>query len=76
VIGQTLANRYREDLVRTGFGSGSHGFEFTPPYGFEPTSSVVEVRRSLDGTALLPSKPAQADVKEKRRKHGRLAAWG
>ena len=74
VIGQTLANRYREDLVRAGVGSGSYSFEFTPPHGFDPTSDVVEVRRSLDGTALLPSKPARADVKEGRRKHGRLAA--
>ena len=28
LIGQVLANRYREDLARTGIGSGRYGFEF------------------------------------------------
>ena len=30
LIGQVLANRYREDLERAGLGSGCHGFEFAP----------------------------------------------
>ncbi len=52
LIGQVLANCYREDLVQTGIGSGRHSFAFTlpqaPTYAFEE----LEVRRSLDGVAL------------------------
>src|SRR6202034_3973290 len=33
LIGQVLANRYRDDLERAGLGSGCHGFAFTPPDG-------------------------------------------
>lgn len=52
LIGQVLANRYREDLQRAGIGSGRHCFKFTPPAGlvFEPDD--IEVRRSLDGATL------------------------
>ena len=39
LIGQVLANCYREDLVQTGIGSGRHSFAFTlpqaPTYAFE-----------------------------------------
>jgi ELWxxDGT repeat protein len=52
LIGQTLANRYREDLERAGIGSGRHSFEFTPPVGFSFVADGLKVRRSLDGTAL------------------------
>ncbi len=31
LIGQTLANRYRDDLAGAGLGSGCHSFDFTPP---------------------------------------------
>ena len=52
LIGQVLANRYREDLARTGIGSGRYGFEFSPPAGLTFAPDAVDVRRSLDGVAL------------------------
>jgi hypothetical protein len=55
LIGQTLANRYRQDLERAGLGSGRHCFEFTPPAGISLARKAVEVRRSLDGSKLPPS---------------------
>jgi hypothetical protein len=58
LIGQTLANCYREDLERAGLGSGRHSFEFTPPAGSAFASHVIEVRRSLDGTLLGKSHAA------------------
>ena len=59
LIGQTLANRYREDLKQAGLGSGGHAFSFTPPENLFYTSGAVEVRRSLDGVALKLSIAAQ-----------------
>jgi hypothetical protein len=41
-----------EDLKAAGLGSGRHGFEFAPPVGLKFASDTIEVRRSLDGTAL------------------------
>ena len=58
LIGQVLANRYREDLERTGVGSGRHGFEFIPPAGLTFAPDAVDVRRSLDGVALEPANDA------------------
>ena len=52
LIGQVLANGYREDLARAGIGSGCHGFDFSPPDGLTFVSDAVHVRRSLDGVAL------------------------
>ena len=52
LIGQVLANRYREDLERAGLGSGRHSFEFTPPVGLVFTEHAVEVRRSIDDEEL------------------------
>jgi hypothetical protein len=52
LIGQALANRYRDDLRRAGLGSGRHSFAFTPPPELEFDADMVQVRRSLDGTAL------------------------
>lgn len=52
LIGQVLANRYREDLKDAGLGSGRHSFEFTPPAGPALARHAVEVRRSLDGAVL------------------------
>ncbi|MEO6839513.1 MAG: Hint domain-containing protein, partial [Bradyrhizobium sp.] len=51
LIGQTLANQYREDLLQAGLGSGRHGFAFTPPKGSN-ASHAIEVRRSFDGAVL------------------------
>jgi hypothetical protein len=51
-IGQTLANRHREDLARAGLGSGRHSFRFTVPDGLMLLPGTVEVRRSLDAAAL------------------------
>jgi Hint domain len=52
LVGQILANRYREDLERAGMGSGCHSFEFTLPSEVAFAPDEVEVRRSLDGFAL------------------------
>jgi hypothetical protein len=52
LIGQTLANRYREDLARAELGSGYHGFEFIPPAGLAFAPGAVELRRSSDGASL------------------------
>jgi hypothetical protein len=59
LIGQVLANRYREDLQHAGMGSGRHSFAFTPPAGLVFTLDAIEVQRSLDGEVL----PATAQVK-------------
>ena len=52
LIGQILANQYREDLKQAGLGSGHHSFEFTQPIGFAHSPQAVEVRRSLDGAVI------------------------
>jgi erythromycin esterase-like protein len=52
LIGQVLANRYRDEFEQAGIGTGHHGFEFTPPAGLDFATDTVEVRRSLDGAAL------------------------
>ncbi|HEY0909633.1 MAG TPA: Hint domain-containing protein [Bradyrhizobium sp.] len=55
LIGQTLANRFRDDLAQAGIGSGRHGFEFVPPLGLVFAASSIEVRRSIDGARLALS---------------------
>ncbi|MEO6842522.1 MAG: Hint domain-containing protein [Bradyrhizobium sp.] len=67
LIGQTLANHYREDLERAGLGSGRHAFDFAPPIAINLAAETIEVRRSLDGAAL----PLSAD---RRRRVGAPAA--
>jgi hypothetical protein len=52
LIGQVLANRYREDLEQASIGSGRQSFTFTPPDGLIFNPRTIEVRRSADGTAL------------------------
>jgi hypothetical protein len=52
LIGQVLANRYRDDLERAGFGSGRHAFAFTPRADVAFRLDEVSVRRALDGAAL------------------------
>jgi O-antigen biosynthesis protein len=52
LIGQTLANLYREDLEHAGIGAGRHAFAFTAPGGMNLSREAIEVRRSLDGTVL------------------------
>ena len=59
LIGQTLANRFRDDLAQAGLGSGRHGFEFIPPPGFAFAASTIEVRRSIDGARLALSSGAE-----------------
>ena len=59
LIGQVLANRYREDLKHAGKGSGGHSFAFTPPAGVAFVPDAVDVRRALDGAAL----PRSAEAK-------------
>ena len=53
-IGRVLANVYRDDLRRAGYGSGRHAFTFTAPAGVVLDLIMIEVRRSLDGTVLSP----------------------
>ena len=53
LIGEVLANRYREDLKQAGLGSGHHSFAFAPPAGLAFTPEAVELRRSLDGAPLM-----------------------
>ena len=52
LVGQALANRYREDLAQAGVGSGHHGFAFRPPAGVTLALETIEVRRSLDGAPV------------------------
>ncbi len=52
LIGQVLANCYRDDLKRAGIGSGCHSFTFAPLARLAFAPDAVEVRRSLDGVAL------------------------
>ena len=59
LIGQVLANRYREDLQQAGIGSGSHSFRFVPSTGTKLAPDAIEVRRSLDGASLTRSADAQ-----------------
>jgi hypothetical protein len=58
LIGQVLANTHRDDLKQAGIGSGRHGFAFTPPQGLGMPPHAVEVRRSLDGALLEPTRKA------------------
>ncbi len=60
LIGQTLANVYRMDLEHAGFGSGRHGFEFTPSAGLSFSAAAIEVRRSLDGAVVELTARARA----------------
>jgi hypothetical protein len=53
LIGQTLANHYREDLRAAGLGSGRHAFTFRPNEGLVPSRASIEVKRSLDGAVLM-----------------------
>jgi hypothetical protein len=55
LIGQALANRYREDLAKAGLGSGRHAFVFRTPPGVALVPDAVEVRRSHDGASLRSS---------------------
>ena len=57
LIGQVLANRYREDLALAGLCSGRHSFVFRPPAGVAPAPETIEVRRSLDGALVEGCKP-------------------
>jgi autotransporter passenger strand-loop-strand repeat protein len=62
LIGQVVANRYREGLKRNAFGSGNHEFKFVVPAGFVFDPASIEVRRSLDGAPLDPSHACAAKV--------------
>ncbi|HEY0909238.1 MAG TPA: Hint domain-containing protein [Bradyrhizobium sp.] len=62
LIGQALANRYREDLKQAGLGSGCHSFTFKTPTGFAFARAALEVRRSLDGASLEFSTEARKRI--------------
>jgi Tol biopolymer transport system component len=49
LVGNVLANRYREDVHAAGYGSGFHGFEFLLPEG---CSGGVEIRQTGGGAFL------------------------
>ncbi|MGB7102883.1 MAG: Hint domain-containing protein, partial [Xanthobacteraceae bacterium] len=68
LIGQVLANCYREDLKRAGIGSGHHSFTFAPPARLAFAPDAVEVRRSLDGIALELTGRARRMVGPKQRR--------
>jgi hypothetical protein len=79
VVGETLANRYRPDLVAAGQGDGRHGFEFALPTPLPADSvHVIFTRRASDGTQLNNS-PRTVDarndsVPDTRSALGRLVA--
>jgi hypothetical protein len=60
LLGQVIANQYRADLERAGICSGRHAFSFVPPP--DVLLEGVQVRRSLDGAALLWSENARPNV--------------
>ena len=55
-IGRVLANLYRDDVAKAGYGNGYQGFEFRLP---AEAIGPIEVRRSVDG-ALLETAAADA----------------
>jgi glycosyltransferase involved in cell wall biosynthesis len=68
-IGDIIADRFRDDLERSGFGNGRHAFEWIIPGGLSPRiSHVIEVRRLSDGQKLdgsgkaLPADPVAAGI--------------
>ncbi len=59
LVGQVLANHYRQDLAHAGLGSGRHAFAFSPTQTIDVALDAVEVRRSLDGAPLSRSVQAE-----------------
>lgn len=55
LVGQTLANRYREDLCKARIGTGRHAFEYHLPNDAGFRLKSIEVRRSFDGARLAIS---------------------
>lgn len=56
VVGQVVANQYREDLQQADIGDGRHGFELIMPGGLSPlVRHVIQVQRVADGHALYGS---------------------
>jgi autotransporter passenger strand-loop-strand repeat protein len=74
LIGQAVANRYREDLERAGIGTGRHGFQFTPPKGLAFAPGAVSVRRARDGAALSLSWPLEQKLTRRMRRAGHKAS--
>ena len=66
VIGEVLANLYRQDLELAGLGNGRHGFEFALPSA--KTFRHVEVRRALDGATLARTATLPPPVKVMRKR--------
>jgi hypothetical protein len=75
LIGQVLADHYREDLKCAGLGSGRHSFKFTPPVALIFAPAAVEVRRALDGEALKLSADAQRAIAVRPRSRPRAKVW-
>jgi hypothetical protein len=68
LIGQAVANRYRDDLDMAGIGTGRHGFRFSPPQGLAFAPGAVTVRRARDGAALAPSHALERQFARRRRR--------
>ncbi len=49
-VGRVVANWWRPDLARAGFGTGHHGFEFVPPE--DVAAHEIAFRREADGAPL------------------------
>jgi hypothetical protein len=64
LIGQVLANRFRDDLRRAGLGSGHHAFSFTLLARLAHYAGAIEIRRSLDGGKLILSAAAQRELQQ------------
>jgi hypothetical protein len=57
VIGQVLADRYREDLQQAGIGDGRHGFSLIVPGGLSPlVPHAIQIQRVCDGQPLQPAR--------------------
>jgi autotransporter passenger strand-loop-strand repeat protein len=74
LIGQTVANHYREDLAAAGIGDGRHGFRFTPPKGLAFAPGAVTVRRSRDGAPLAPSRALERQAARRQRRTAQRAS--
>ncbi len=60
-LGLVLANRFRPDLARAGFGSGRHGFSARLPARVAGgLGAPIEVRRTADGALLAAARLPRA----------------
>ena len=67
VVGQAVADEMREDLARSGIGSGRHAFTLPVPESFQPrlTELRVYARTKEDKLVPLGAPPAENGVAER-----------